>query len=403
MGRIFISYRRDDTSGWVQHLATDLQARFGRDAVFVDIDKIRPGTDFAVAIEKTLIDTSVFLAVIGPHWLARLNDSNDFVRLEINRALQRNIFIIPVLVGNASMPDAEALPEELRPLAHRQALEFSDKRRAYDLEQLCRAIEEYLPGSRVRHHARIFGRRAAVPAGIALVFAALAMLYWRPAPVPERTGNSGAASKTAIKMLPADITTAPPYYEGKFAYRYVADGVTLTEPDTFQAPQRSRLLLLENGEALGPAHTVRQEVYRVGEGRYSHFTDGKDTDLIFSSSDNTDPRENKREYVVALTVNIPRRAIIKHSGFLYQYFGRAVRITRADSLNEQSHVSKLRLLEDGKELGPAHWGHEEIAKIGRGRYSHWDDGAGNVYLNFSTRDNSDPRTNGRTYALTIAE
>ena len=94
MTRIFISYRRDDSSGWVGHLAVDLQARFGRDAVFVDVDTISAASDFAVTIAAAIAGSSVVLAVIGPRWLDRLDDPNDFVRFELKAALERNLPIV---------------------------------------------------------------------------------------------------------------------------------------------------------------------------------------------------------------------------------------------------------------------------------------------------------------------
>jgi hypothetical protein len=402
MAKIFISYRRNDTSGWVQHLATDLQARFGRDAVFVDIDKIGAGSDFVLTIEKALAESSVMLAVIGPRWLGRLEDPNDFVRLELSKALQRNVYVIPVLVGNAAMPKAEELPDELRILARRQAFEISDKRRAYDFAQLCGIIETYLPGSSFRRRAREFLRWGAFALAAALIIVAAGVLYWPSNPKVQ--SFSPPADQATLTIRPTEITRAPPYYPGEFAYRYVGLGVTMTHPDTGEAPSRSRLLLLENGQPLFPAHSPRAEIYQSGRGRYSHFSNGQDTDLVFSTSDNSDPRSNNRVYTLALSVNIPPSKIDKGPGpYLYQYFGPAARITAPDSVKPKSHTSNLRLFEDGKPLWPPHAPHEEIARDGMGRYSHWIDDIGDVYINFSSSDKSDPRNNGRTYSIAIED
>jgi hypothetical protein len=54
--------------------------------------------------------------------------------------------------------------------------------------------------------------------------------------------------------------------------------------------------------------------------------------------------------------------------------------------------SRIQVFEDGRMLGPAHVSHNEIRRLGLGRFSHWD-----AQLYFSTSDNSDPRNNGRRY------
>lgn len=65
------------------------------------------------------------------------------------------------------------------------------------------------------------------------------------------------------------------------------------DADTSDNPQRSRYLLCEGSQIIGPAHSVHDEVARLGQGRYSHWGDT----IIFSASDNTDPNKNGRRYV----------------------------------------------------------------------------------------------------------
>lgn len=152
MAGIFISYRRDDTQGWVGRVAELLRARFPQAQVFHDIAAIHPGEDFTVAIDRALGSCQVLLALIGPRWLnaqsaggqRRLDDPGDFVRLEIATALARPILVVPVLLGGAAMPRATDLPEPLQPLARRQAHELSDKRWDYDCSQLLPALGEAL-------------------------------------------------------------------------------------------------------------------------------------------------------------------------------------------------------------------------------------------------------------------
>jgi hypothetical protein len=133
LGTIFISYRREDSAypaGW---LYDRLVGHFGADRVFKDIDSIQLGDDFAEIIGNAVGSCAVLLAVIDNKWLAvsdengdrRLDDPDDFVRLEIETAFRRNVRVIPVLTGGARMPRASQLPRTIEKLASRQALELS--------------------------------------------------------------------------------------------------------------------------------------------------------------------------------------------------------------------------------------------------------------------------------------
>ena len=134
MARIFLSYRRDDSSGYAGRLYDRLCQHFGRDNLFMDIDTISPGSDFVEAIKDAVGSYDVLLAVIGRQWLTstdprgqrRLDNPEDFVRLEIMTALARNIRVIPVLVGGATMPHPTELPAVLQALARCQALVVGD-------------------------------------------------------------------------------------------------------------------------------------------------------------------------------------------------------------------------------------------------------------------------------------
>src|SRR5579862_3711916 len=118
MPRVMISYRRQDSLPFAGRLADNLNAEFGSKNVFMDIDSIEPGLNFVQVLERELDSCDVVLAVIGPNWLtasaegsrSRLHDPNDFVRMELDRALQRNIRIIPVLVGGANLPSSDQIP-----------------------------------------------------------------------------------------------------------------------------------------------------------------------------------------------------------------------------------------------------------------------------------------------------
>ena len=126
---IAISYRRDDSLAIAGRLYDRLQAKFGKPNIFMDFDSIRAGLDFRNQIRETIEHSDVVIALIGPHWIGpvadasrRIDDPNDFVRLEIAHALKRDIPIIPVLINHTSMPDPETLPEDLRGLVYRHGL-----------------------------------------------------------------------------------------------------------------------------------------------------------------------------------------------------------------------------------------------------------------------------------------
>ena len=112
MARVFISYRREDSSGWAGRLYDRLSQRFGGDNVFMDIDTIEPGLDFVEVIQRAVGSCDVLIALIGRQWPTvsdatgqrRLDNPEDFVRLEIAAALRRDIPVIPVLVRATAMP-----------------------------------------------------------------------------------------------------------------------------------------------------------------------------------------------------------------------------------------------------------------------------------------------------------
>lgn len=153
MSAIFISYRRDDSAGYAGRLFDNLARQFGRDRVFMDIETLEPGVDFVNGIDQAIASCAAVIAMIGPQWIEarerdgrrRLDNPNDFIRLEIASALQRDVRVIPVLVHKAAMPAEEALPEPLKPLARLQAFDISDNRWDFDVERLAEVIGRLVP------------------------------------------------------------------------------------------------------------------------------------------------------------------------------------------------------------------------------------------------------------------
>jgi formylglycine-generating enzyme required for sulfatase activity len=148
---IFLSYRRDDAAGWTGRLADDLRREFPGYHVFYDLASIEIGEDFVDTMRRSMADCAVVLVMIGKSWInakddagnRRLDDPEDWVRIEVAEALQRQgLRVVPVLVGGASMPKPSELPEPLKPLARRNAHEISDRRWEYDVTQLVAALKK---------------------------------------------------------------------------------------------------------------------------------------------------------------------------------------------------------------------------------------------------------------------
>ena len=153
---IFISYRRDDSEGEAGRLYDDLVRAYGDNAVFMDVSGIAPGLDFRKAIDDNVAGCGVFLAIIGLQWATitgsdgkrRIDDDNDFVRLEIASALARNIAVIPVLVHEARMPHPEQLPDNIKDFAYRNSVEISHARWNSDVQLLIDALKQYVTTSK---------------------------------------------------------------------------------------------------------------------------------------------------------------------------------------------------------------------------------------------------------------
>lgn len=159
---IFINYRREDAQSAAGRLFDMLELQLGPDQIFLDVDNISPGKDFAEELSLQVSKCDVFLAVIGRQWEdakdssggRRIDNPNDWVRIEIEAALQESKDIIPVLVDGAKMPRQEILPESLRPLARRNAVRLTHERFKADVSGLVAAIEK-LRRNRAQRHEKV--------------------------------------------------------------------------------------------------------------------------------------------------------------------------------------------------------------------------------------------------------
>lgn len=146
--RIFISYRREDCPGHTGRARDRLVREFRRNYIFMDVDGIGPGANFVKRLTAEVASCDVLLAVIGPRWntseqtgTRRLDNPNDFVRIEIRAALQRDIPVIPILVDGAKMPSTKELPGDVSDLALRNGLEVRDTSFHADMGRLVRELD----------------------------------------------------------------------------------------------------------------------------------------------------------------------------------------------------------------------------------------------------------------------
>ena len=153
-GSIFISYRRDDSGESAGRIYDWLLHTFPQGAVFKDVDSIPLGVDFREHLQSALNRCRVVLVLIGPKWSGicdqsgnrRLDNPADFVRVEVETALSRErLRVIPVLVGGASLPGTQELPDSLQKLPF---LNAADVRRdpdfANDMARLIKNIQQAL-------------------------------------------------------------------------------------------------------------------------------------------------------------------------------------------------------------------------------------------------------------------
>lgn len=154
--QIFVSYRRQDSQGFAGRITDALVVEFGDDAVFRD-DEISAGQDYMQVLTAALKTCKVLLAVIGRRWLTvtnvagepRLTEPEDWVRLEIEAALSRKVWVIPILVGGASMPREFELPPSLSGLSRQQAYVISDRRWGEDIQGLVSLLRTQLPSLQI--------------------------------------------------------------------------------------------------------------------------------------------------------------------------------------------------------------------------------------------------------------
>ena len=227
--RVFISYRRDDAAGYAGRLEEALERSLGHGSVFRDVIDIAPGADFAEAIRARLGGAQTVLVLIGPRWAGgeapgtrRIDDTRDFVRLEVQVALDSGARVVPVLLPGARMPTEAELPAPLQPLARRQAMNLGDTHWGADIERLLAAIGAA-------------PRRRVWPAllGAALLAAALAggwsLLRPQPPPQPQPVARPPDVGDRLVGVWVAPVRYAwGDRYEERFEFKRHAGELTGT-------------------------------------------------------------------------------------------------------------------------------------------------------------------------------
>lgn len=225
MSGIFVSYRRETSSGWTGRISDRLVHHFGEDQVFLDVDDIPAAVDFSEFIAERLRTVDVQVVVIDPDWATiadaegspRIQDPDDLLRREISIALFLGVKVIPVLVDGATMPTADRLPNDLSKLAELNALVLSATRFDADIDRLVKTVEPLLTTRR----GKLFGKMR--PLSVALLFgggaAVVALVLVFSVLLPGVTTTTTTVPKTISTEV---LKTAP-------TTERLPDGVLLNE------------------------------------------------------------------------------------------------------------------------------------------------------------------------------
>jgi hypothetical protein len=270
---VFISYRREDSTGYAGRLHEELQQRLGANEVFRDVDTLRPGQDFVEAIEQRLQNCATLVAMIGRTWLTttdesgarRIDQPGDYVAMEIGEALsRRDVLIVPVLVGGAVMPTPEQLPERLKGLGRKQALVIRDETWEEDVDRLAAVL---LAASGKPPAPAVFSARRTRPVAmwvavglILATMAIVAMVALRDPAPPDSPTASAITPATPESAAPAPAASLP-------AGAGFAIGV-LGNPE-FATGEAVFTVLTGSLVSRGPINTLWLRVRGSNEGRYA--------------------------------------------------------------------------------------------------------------------------------------
>jgi formylglycine-generating enzyme required for sulfatase activity len=218
-GKIFINYRRDDSASHALAVARYL----GKRNIFIDIHRLQPGLKFKTVLEDKLRQCKVMLAIIGPNWVdardektgnRRIDDPEDWVRVEIERALARRIPVIPVLVAGATLASKSDLPQSLQPLLEHRSVTVTTNGFRHEMAGLARDVADLTvrrPWSRMvaAASALILGGYVVAHAS-ALILGGYLVAHQLGAPVSKRDADAAEAEAKRVTEAAKGKAEAPP-------------------------------------------------------------------------------------------------------------------------------------------------------------------------------------------------
>ncbi len=303
MRGVFISYRRDDTAGYAGRLYDALTPHFGRDLVFIDVDSIRAGQNFADVIEQRIASCSVVIVLIGKAWLnstddrglRRLDNPDDFVRLEVASALRQNTPVMPVLVGGAKMPRPDDLPAPLASLAHLNAVEIFDQLFRDSVKHLVDALTPlmypkpafWLWTSPVARPLRITALAVSLVVTLGIAGIIVSMKHspdrndtHETTPLPSETvvGPDDSDSPTARVrvMTPSDVAELPPIVEASRNVMAPGSSSQITGPVKPRILWRAHVTVGDAWHVLGIAADGTVFIYDDERNALEAIRDGKE-------------------------------------------------------------------------------------------------------------------------------
>jgi hypothetical protein len=208
---VFISYRRADTQDLAGRIADRLRATPSVKEVFLDVTGVAPGANFVERIEAVLSRKPVCLVLLGRAWLGprgagdppRIVDAGDVVRMEVSRMLAEGLRIVPVLAGDAAMPQANCLPDDIMALASLNALPI--RHESFERDML--ALSDALLGPGTSSAGRLSWVGRALRATLAVLLSAGALLVGAALHegVTGRSLEETLGSRGAVWMLVAVV------------------------------------------------------------------------------------------------------------------------------------------------------------------------------------------------------
>ncbi len=196
---IFVSYRNSDSAGETGRMVDHLKTVIDKQYFFLDVDNLSKGDIFPPLLKKSIEQCEVFIAVIGPGWIDRLNmnvenDATDYVRMELAMALNKKKRILPVLVKDAKMPLAIQLPKDLKGFDQYNATDLSYSRWEFDMTRIVDALKRYgipIKEETKRNEKKNFAWSVAIVAIVLLLFIGLKEFVFE-----DKTAKSDIPSST---------------------------------------------------------------------------------------------------------------------------------------------------------------------------------------------------------------